>query len=167
MKKNTPKRSLKNNNQAVSEEFTSLPALSIIMIGFAIFILLLANTYSAYNQRTENIEKYQKTNQIAAKITNPDCFFIKEGRIINLPLLEEDIKKTDSKFENLRSEYQSKGINFVIKVNYESKTKNFPTNADIILKNIGQRTAITKNLAVFIDDAHTKPGTLTIITWEA
>ncbi len=167
MIKKTPKRSLIKNNQAVSEEFTSLPALSIIMIGFAIFILLLANTYSAYNQRSENLEKYQNANQIATKITNPDCFFIKEGRIIDLPALEKDITSPDSEFEKLRTDYKSKGINFVIKINYEKTTENFPTDSDTILKNIGERVAVTKNLAVFLNDAETKPGTLTIITWEA
>lgn len=167
MVKKTPKRSIIKNNQAISEEFTSLPALSVIMIGFAIFILLIANTYSAYNQRTENLEKYQNANQIATKITNPDCFFIKEGRIIDLPALDDDIKKSDSEFEKIRSDYQSKGINFVIKINYGPITKNYPTNADDILDSVAIRTAVTKHLAVFLNEAHTKAGSLTIITWEA
>lgn len=167
MVKKTPKRSLIKNNQAISEEFTSLPALSVIMIGFAIFILLLANTYSAYNQRTENLEKYQNTNQIATKITNPDCFFIKEGRIIDLPALEKDINSQNSEFEKLRQDYKSKGINFVIKITYKGTTKNFPSNADSLITSVGETTAVTKNLAIFLNDAKTKPGSLTVITWEA
>ena len=81
------RRFIKDEN-AISEEFTALPALSVVMIGFALFIVLMANTYSAYNTRIDSLEKYQTADFIAIKLTNPDCFFIKEGGVINLPVLE-------------------------------------------------------------------------------
>ena len=89
-KRKSFKAFLKDEN-AVSEEFTSLPALSVVMIGFTLFILLIANTYMAYEQRIDSLEKYQTGYFIATKLTNPDCYFIKEGGIVDLPLMQTDI----------------------------------------------------------------------------
>ena len=116
MKIITPKREFIKDEKAVSEEFTSLPALSVVMIGFALFILLVANTYSAYTTRTENLNKYQTADFIATKLTNPDSFIIKEGGIINLPVF----KNSEAEINKLRQKYQASGIDFVVIVNYEN-----------------------------------------------
>ena len=55
-------KDFKKNDFAIAEEFTSIPSLSIIIIGFTIFILLIANVYSIYHSRIESIDKYQIAN---------------------------------------------------------------------------------------------------------
>lgn len=90
MFKKTKLKKIISNKKAISEEFTALPSLSVVMIGFTIFFLLVANTYNAYENRIESLEKYKTADFIATKLTNPDCFFIEEGGIINIDSLESD-----------------------------------------------------------------------------
>lgn len=154
-------REFKNDENAVSEEFTSLPALSVVMIGFAIFILLIANTYSAYSTRIQSLDKYQTADFIATKLTNPESFIIKEGGIIDLQLL----KNSEAEINELRNKYRASGVDFVIIISYEDTVEKIPSNADDLLSNTVDRVAVTKNVGVYLNSAQTKPGRLTIITW--
>jgi len=148
---------LKDEN-AISEEFTSLPALTIVMIGFTLFIVLIANTYSAYEQRIESLEKYQTGYCIATKLTNPDCSFIKEGGIVDLPLLRSD----NSPLYFILNEYNSSDVHFIVRISWEDYSEDFPEN---IPKDIGERIAVSKNVGIYVNEAQTVPGKLTIIMW--
>jgi len=152
---------LKKDENAISEEFTSLPALSIVMIGFAIFIIMIANTYTAYNTRIESLDKYQTADFIVTKLTNPDSFIIKEGGVIDLELL----RNSDSEINELRDKYRASGIDFVIRISYENTVEKVPSNAENLLSNAGDRVAVTKCVGIYLNQAQTKPGKLTVITW--
>lgn len=154
------RRFIKDEN-AISEEFTSLPALSIVMIGFAIFIILIANTYATYTTRIESLDKYQTADFIVTKLTNPDSFLIKEGGIVDLPLL----KNSDTEINQLRSKYRASGVDFIIRISYEDTVVKLPSNADDLLSNAGDRVAVTKHVGIYLNQAQTKPGRLTIIAW--
>ena len=154
------RRFIKDEN-AISEEFTSLPALSIVMIGFAIFIILIANTYATYTTRIESLDKYQTADFIVTKLTNPDSFLIKEGGIVDLPLL----KNSDTEINQLRSKYRASGVDFIIRISYEDTVVKIPSNADDLLLNAGDRVAVTKHVGIYLNQAQTKPGRLTIIAW--
>lgn len=149
-----------SNKKAISEEFTTLPALSVVMIGFTIFFLLVANTYNAYENRIESLEKYKTADFIATKLTNPDCFFIKEGGIVNIDLLENDESK--QKLNSLKDEYRSSGFDFILRISWGSNQKDFPDELPI---DISDRIAVSKNIGVYLNEAQTKPGKLTIILW--
>lgn len=150
------KKFLKDEN-AISEEFTTLPALAIIMIGFAIFILLIASTYSAYNTRSDTLDTYQTAGFLVDKLTSPDCVFMKEGGIVSLPALEQNTAELVSMCE----EYKESGVNFVIRLDWgDNKQKYFPNDpADV------NRIAVSKYVPVYLNEAETEPGRLTIITW--
>lgn len=160
-------RSFIKNEDAISEEFTSLPALTIVAIGFTLFILLVANTYSAYNARVESLDKYQTTDFIVKKITNPDSPITTEGGIIDLKKLK-DTSIGDPLINAMRSEYQASGIDFIVRITYENTELNYPTTptpaADLLQNNI-DKIAVSKNVGIKINDAETKPGKLTIISW--
>lgn len=149
-----------SNKKAISEEFTTLPALSVVMIGFTIFFLLVANTYNAYENRIESLERYKTADFIATKLTNPDCFFIKEGGIVNIDLLENDESK--QKLSSLKDEYRSSGFDFILRISWNSNQKDFP---DELPTDIKDRIAVSKNIGVYLNEAQTKPGKLTIILW--
>jgi len=151
------KKFLKDEN-AVSEEFTSLPALSIVMIGFTLFILLISNTYMAYEQRIDSIEKYQTGYFIATKLTNPDCYFIKEGGIVDLALLRNDIEELII----LCDKYKTSGINFIVRINWDKGSEDFPEELPV---DVGNRIAVSKNVGIYLNQAQTTPGKLTIILW--
>ena len=150
------------NKHAVSEEFTSLPALSVIMIGFALFFVLLASAYTSYDLRVESLEKYQTANFIATKLTNPECFFIQEGGLVNLPLLLSN--SGEEQLEEIRQEYQSSKIHFVVQLSWDKDTKILPADQ---LSGVGNRVAVSKNVGIYLNEAQTVPGTLTIILWSA
>ena len=164
LNKNHIRKIIKDEN-AISEEFTALPALSVVMIGFTIFVILISNTYSAYNVKIDNLEKYQIADFIATKLTNPDCYFMMEGGVVNLPLLDSSNPAlSDDKLNAMRKQYNTAGVNFSINVNWEGGiAKFFPENS--LPLDIGDRVAVSKTISVFLNEAQTKPGKLTIITW--
>jgi len=160
VKKTHLHRFVKDEN-AISEEFTSLPALSVVMVGFALFILLFSNTYVTYSTRIDSLEKYQTADFIATKLTNPDCFFMKEGGVVALPLL--DTQESRDKIKAMRTEYTPSGINFSIRVNWDSNSLYFPE--DTLPTGVGDRVAVSRDVSVYLNQAQTRPGKLTIIIW--
>ena len=130
------------------------------MIGFALFFILLASTYTSYDLRVDSLEKYQTANFIATKLTNPECFFIKEGGLVDLPLLLSDSGK--EKLEEIRQEYRSSEVQFVIQLSWDEDVKIIPEDQ---LSSVGSRVAVSKNVGVYLNEAQTVPGALTIILW--
>lgn len=160
MIKQIPLISFIRNEKAVSEEFTSLPALSVVMIGFTLFFVLLANVYISYELRVESIEKYQTADFIAGKLTNPDCFFIREGGLVDLPLLRTTEGK--SRLNATREEYKTSGVNFVVRTSWYNCSEDFPEK---LPDDIGDRVAVSRNVGIYLNEAQTAPGKLTIILW--
>ena len=160
----SPKRSLLKNKEAISEEFTSLPALTIVLIGFTLFILIITNSYNAYNIRIDSIDKYQTASYISNKLTNPDCYFIMEGGMIDLPLLDSpDTTESDDKLNDMRKEFSSSGINFSVVISWNNQKKCFPE--DSIPNDIGDTVAVSKTVSIYLNEAQTKPGKLTVVSW--
>jgi hypothetical protein len=152
-------RSFLINKQAVSEEFTVLPALSIVMIGFALFAVLLAQTYTAYSEHINRLQNYQTADSILNKLTNPDCYFIKEGGLINLSLLQNDT----SSLQGIYDQYRRVGIIFLLRLQWNDFIQDFPETLLAIPQN---RIAVSKNLGIYLNEAQTIPGTLTILLWK-
>jgi hypothetical protein len=162
MSKKSLIRGFIRDETAVSEEFTALPSLSVVMIGFTLFFVLLANVYVSYELRVESLEKYQTADFIAGKLTNPDCQFIKTGGAVNLPLLRSDIGKLN--LSSLREEYKASGVNFTVRVSWEGIYEDFP---EVLPITIGDRIAVSRIVGVYLNEAQTMPGKLTVITWSA
>jgi hypothetical protein len=155
-----PLRGFIENDRAVSEEFTSLPALSVVMIGFALFILLISNTYNAYEIRIDSIEKYKTADFIATKLTNPDCFFMDEGGVVNISLLETS--ESLNELNSIRNTYKTSGIDFIIRISWDSTSEDYPEN---LPNYVGDRVAVSRSISVYLNPAQTRPGRLTVITW--
>jgi len=160
MVRRPPLKGFIKNDKAISEEFTSLPALSVVMIGFALFILLIANTYTAYEIRIDSIEKYKTADFIATKLTNPDCFFMDEGGIVNISLLETS--ESLDKLNSIRDTYKTSGVDFIIRLSWDSTYKDYPED---LPNDVGDRIAVSRNISVYLNPAQTRPGRLSVITW--
>jgi hypothetical protein len=158
--KNKTLRKFIKNEKAVSEEFTTLPAISLVMIGFTLFLLLITNTYNAYEIRINAIEKYTTADFIVTKITNPDCSFVKEGGIISIPLL--NTKESKDLLADLKEEYKKSGLDFVVRIEWADTYSDFP---DDLPNGVYNRIAISKEIGVYLNEAQTKPGKLTVILW--
>ncbi|MDH7517027.1 MAG: hypothetical protein QHH19_01590 [Candidatus Thermoplasmatota archaeon] len=158
--KKTPLRSLIKNEKAVSEEFTSLPALSVVMIGFTLFFILIANVYSSYAMRVSSIDKYQTADLISAKLTNLDCFFIKEGGLVDLPKLKTPVG--NAILNSMREQYKRSDFDFIIRVSWGAYSMDFP---ETLSDNLGDRVAVSKDVGIYLNEAQTVPGKLTVILW--
>jgi predicted metal-dependent RNase len=130
------------------------------MIGFTLFLLLFTNTYNAYETRIDALEKYTTADFIVTKITNPDCFFIKEGGIISIPLLKTQESK--DLLYLLKEEYKTAGIDFIIRIDCDDRYTDYPENLQAAVYN---RIAVSKEIGVYLNEAQTKPGKLTVILW--
>ena len=164
MQKETHWDRFRKDNNAISEEFTALPALSVVLIGFTLFVILIANTYGAYESRIESLEKYQTADFIATKLTNPDCFFINGDKTVNLPLLEN----SGDKLNESRDQYRVSGFDFIVRIDWTGNPngpEDFPEKLEKTLGNNVDHIAISRDVGVYLNPANTSIGKLTIILW--
>jgi len=153
-------RKFLHNEHAISEEFTTLPALSVVMIGFTLFIVLLANTYSAYHMRMDQLEKYQTADLLATKMTDTSCPFIQSGDTVVMDTFlysGDDINET-------RKEYQQAGIDFFVTVSWEDETQGSYTMPKGVTP-LGDRVAVSREVSVQLNPLDRPTGKLTILIW--
>jgi hypothetical protein len=151
-------RSIFKDERAISEEFTILPALSIVMIGFALFVVLLAQTYLAYTDNINRLQNYQTTDGILQKLTNPDCYFIRNGGLIDIHILQNDTRS----LQILCTQYQRVGITFVLRLQWGDQIQDFPAD---LLTDSRNRIAVSKEMGIYLNEAQTIPGIFTILLW--
>jgi hypothetical protein len=144
------------NEHGISEEYTSLPALSVVMIGFSLFLVLLAHTYTAYQDRMMQVQYYQIAEGLIGKCTNPDSPFMRNG------LVDVSLLSNSSNIMRLRDEYRLSNISFIFRLRYLDVDNDFPEPSPSMTPH---RVAAAKELGVYLNDAQTTPGTLTIILW--
>jgi hypothetical protein len=144
------------NEQGISEEYTSLPALSVVMIGFSLFLILLAHTYTAYQDRMTQVQYYQIAEGLLGKCTNPDSSFMRSG------LVDVSLLANTTSVLRLQNEYHSSNISFILRLHYLDVDYDYPGPPP---STTPHRVAASKQLGVFLNDAQTIPGTLTLILW--
>lgn len=148
------------DDRAVSEEFTTLPALCIVMIGFALFTVLIAQTYIAYQGRVDSIQKYQTASFLTQKLTNPECSFMRTGTTVDISQLNTPTSR--DQLNVTRCVYRQSGVDFIVRMRWNNGSQDFPIN---LPANTSNRVAVSKNVDVYLNIAQTIPGTLTVITW--
>ncbi len=158
MNANERTRYFLKNEEAVSEEFTVLPALSVVMIGFALFILLIAQTYGAYTERINRLQIYQVIDGFFQKIMNPDCFFIRSPGVIDLRLLQKD----GDPLLSYLGQYTRSGFEFCVQIQWENQTWGFPED---IVTNLSEHVAVSKAIGIYLNEAQTVPGVITLLLW--
>jgi len=154
------RRGFLSNEDAISEEFTSLPALSIVMIGFTLFIVLLANTYGAYHDRMDRLEEYQTAGLIVQKMIDTSCPFIQSAKVVHL----QRFLASELVINEVREEYQQSGFDFFVRVSFNTSSYDVPATdmSDIS----GNRIAVSQHVSVVYNDVGQTPGKLTVILWK-
>ncbi|MFH1100648.1 MAG: hypothetical protein V1726_01240 [Methanobacteriota archaeon] len=160
MKQSVSRRLFISDDRAVSEEFTTLPGLTIVIIGFALFVVLIAQTYTAYQLRVESLQKYQTAGFLTMKLTNPECSFIQEGGVVNLQVMNTESCK--EQLNTTRQSYRISGVDFIVRITADTFSQDFPIE---LPEDIGDHIAVTKNVGIYLNEAQTVPGSFTIITW--
>jgi hypothetical protein len=146
------------NQQAVSEEFTVLPALTVVMIGFVLFISLIAHAYTTYAQHKNQMQNYQIAEAILQKLTNPNSEFIQEEGVVNLSRLHT----CSTSLQDLGKQYERSGIFFLLRISWNTFTEDFLHTLPNTTLN---RIAVSKTIGVYLNEAQTNPGTLTLVLW--
>jgi len=152
-----------NDERGISEEFTSLPALMIVMVGFSLFFALIVGVYHVHDERMKSIDKYEEANFVLEKLTSSGGILEKEGIIKSGGVIDKTkfAESTDN-FESIIKESGIIGIGFGLKLEYEGcgaplKWTNIPSDKNIV--------SASKQLPVYINAAQTVPGVLTVMTW--
>jgi len=142
------------DERGVAEEFTSLPALAIVMIGFALFFSLLAGTYIQYNEKIKAAELAEVAHYIALKLTNA------ESPITDAPLLINK-EKWDKIGENELREY-CKPLFYNYSVNISSPFVKFEKIGE---KPNGDMMSVSRKVAIKLADGDVKYGKIIITVW--
>jgi len=156
------RKPLLNNNEAISESFTVIPALAMVLIGFTIFSIIIASAYTTFDYHHDIINKFDGAQDILEKISSPNSPVTEDGSLFKL----KDFNSIEAKefFNQLLNKYQCYGYNFTIKLTFENRIYWIfnPQSSDIILTNT---YACTKIVSIVINDIQIVPGSLTVIFW--
>ena len=136
-----------------SEEFTSLPAVSIVGIALALFIVILGNSYVSFNKNIEKSEKYSDAEYILEKITSDSSPVMKNG-LVDYGLLSKIT------IDELNSYY---GFNAKYDLILES-------NEIKIMKKLPHHSissfSVYKNVAIYINDEKIVFGRIGVVFYE-
>ncbi|MCD6448339.1 MAG: hypothetical protein J7L58_04770 [Thermoplasmata archaeon] len=158
-----------NDNKGISEEFTSLPALAVVMIGFALFFAMIAGVYYQHNERVKSLDKYEMANFILEKLTSANGLLAEKGIIVGGTIDKkkfEGVGNSQDNIEAIIEESRIVGKEFGFKLVYWEEDgvqtiewTNIPGDVD--------KVAASKQVAVRLNDAEIVLGVLTIIVWGA
>ena len=153
--------SLVNDKRGVSEEFTSLPALTVVMIGFALFFALIAGVYHSYNERVESVDKYEAANFVLEKLTMTDgaladAGVTSEGGVIDAAKFGD----LEGRGDKIKEGCGITGVEYGLKLEWEGHM--IPCWLD---NEGGNAVAASEQVAVYLNEAQTVPGVLTVIVW--
>jgi len=147
------------DNTAISEEFTVIPALCIVMVGFALFVALMSQTYITFTDHMNRLQNYQTADRILQRLTRSDCFFVKEAGLIDIQVLLNDTLS----LQTILEQYKKSGIVFFLRFSWDNRTMVFP---ETLVRGSFRYTAVSKEIALFLNEAQTTPGALTVFLWE-
>lgn len=160
MKKIVTIRVFLKDDHAVSEEFSLLPALSVVMVGFGLFVVLLAQTYITYNENVQRLQQYQTAESILQRVTNPDCVFIREGGLVDITAFQTHPEF----FKELCQQYEKSHLHMSLHLSYENNECIFPETTPV---SSVRRIVVSRCMGIFLNEAQTVPGILSILLWEA
>jgi len=156
------------DERGISEEFVSLPALAVVVTGFAIFFIMIAGVYHSYNQEMKSVDEYQTASFILEKITTSDGALVKEGimmegGVINLINFERINEKS---MDEIVKECGIKGKKFALKLELEKKYDKLKNS---LIKGVlpdKEYITVSKRVIVYLNEAKKVPGVLSVMVWE-
>lgn len=153
------------DERGISEEFTSLPALAVVMIGFSLLFIMIAGLYHSYNEEIKSVDEYQTASFILKRITMCDGSLAKEGIMMDGGFINfKNFEKIDEKILNrIRKESGITSKNFALKL--EIKEKGFENS--LIRGDLpDEYTSVSEYVTVYLNDVKKVPGILSVMVWE-
>ena len=154
---NRTRHLLSSNEEAVTEEFTALPALCVVVIGLTLFFLLLAHAYAAYQDQSETARNYHSAELLTEKLLDPANAFILPGGAIDLA----SFTNASEPLTRLRQDYSPPGFDFLFRLTINATTITFPTDVHLP----ATYTVASRDVSVVLNDAQTIPGRLSVLLW--
>ncbi len=154
--------SFTSDERGVLEPYTELPAMALATVGFVIFIALVAQAYSTYQQKAFIADHYQDAANLAEKlgkdssiVSNMRPDLIDAGRV---EALAHDPKELMEKYGAY--------YNFMFKIELNSENREY----SIVVKdpkraNPGNGISASVPVTVQLNEVQELPGVLTVNIW--
>lgn len=159
MLRRTGKKLFRDNTDAISEEFTLLPALSLVMIGIVLFSVLTLSAYESYGAQTNQLSKIDVARYVLSKIVDTDQCYMREGQIIDITYL--DRPELFSFLNDIKHDLYPSGIDFSLLLSYENTSTwvlDEPQGEDSI--------AVSQPIGIAINPVDVTSGTVTLVVWD-
>jgi len=157
---NINKRKFLNNANAISEEFTTLPALAIVLFGIVIAFLLVGQTYGSYNEQTSLIDSLHSTENLYNKIIQQSNPFVIQSGIIDYEALYSS--EGQQFIKDLQKQYSTIGLNFSIHFSFDNDSFWYPMPP----VKTNHRIAVTHSIGLAVNMINTIDSTMSIAVWK-
>ena len=158
-KKNIHMFSFFHNEKGSIEPYTELPAMALAVIGFVVFIAVVTQAYTTYQEKSFISGHYQDAANLARKLGSDSALTGGRPGVIDSGRLET--LNTAEIFQRYGSYY-----NFMFKIDSNSEKRTYSVvfkNHDFGESKIGVSASIPTT--VRFNDVEEQPGTLTVKIW--
>ncbi|MCX9084407.1 MAG: hypothetical protein OIN87_06385 [Candidatus Methanoperedens sp.] len=150
-----------SDDRGMIEPYSELPAMALAVVGFIIFMAVLAQTYMTYQEKSFIAGHYQDASNLANKLGQDSSLIGTRPGIIDTEKLENLKKDPNEILEKYGSYY-----NLMFKVESNSMERSY----NIIIKKPGSsdpKAGVSASIPVTIrlNDVEELPGTLTVRIW--
>ena len=150
-----------NDEKGIIEPYSELPAMALALVGFIVFMAVLAQAYTTYQEKSFIAGHFQDASSLAMKLGKDSSLTGTRPGIIDSGKLETLKNDPDEIIKKYGSYY-----NFIFKVESNSREKAY----SIVIKkpasvesNIGVSASIP--VTIGLNDVEEIPGTLTVRIW--
>ena len=150
-----------NDDRGMIEPYSELPAMALAVVGFIVFMAVLAQAYTTYQEKSFIAGHFQDASNLASKLGKDSSLTGTRPGMIDSGKLETLKNDPDEIIKKYGSYY-----NFMFKVESNSGERAY----SIIIKkpNSGEpKTGVSASIPVTValNDVEEIPGTLTVRIW--
>jgi hypothetical protein len=144
---------------AVSEEFAALPALCVVLIGLAVYLLVHAHAYMGYQAEVDTAVLYHTAELLTDHILNPTNGFVSTTGALDPAALANDTEFSTT----LQEHFRHAGFGFLITLSTTNVTVTLPSTTALP----DHRLSVRRVVAVSYNEAQVVDGSLTVLLWRA
>jgi len=142
------------DRRGVAEEFTSLPALVVVMIGFALFFAMLAHLYIDYNEKIKNAELAEVAHYVSVKLTNA------ESPLTDAPFIIDKEKWNKTSWDELKEYCNPSSYDYCLAIKPSFlDLKSFDKTP------VGDSFVVSRKVAIKMANGDVKYGKIVITVW--
>ena len=150
-----------NDNKGMIEPYADLTAMALAVVGFIVFIAIIAQSYMTFQEKTFIAEHFHDAVALAEKLSRDKVLTGRSPDIIDSMKIEELSKDPEEIIKKYGAYY-----NFMFKIEASSASREYSRvikDPDVAESKIGISASIP--ITVRINDVQELPGTLTVKLW--